>query len=359
LKVSFFYKLVFLLFLLFTCTSCDNQPSNQNGLVTQSPEVASTIAVPTASPTPEPSPTPLQKKLVLLAPAGSDMGLKDSATDFLQELAGTAGLSLQVVEAVDPASLGTEVTGIVVLSPDPGVEILTQANPSIPVLAVGIPGIQGTGNLSVIPVDEAGADLQGFLAGYLAAVVTPDWRVGVISRSDSPQGKSFSLGFSNGVVFFCGLCRPVYPPYNAYPLVVNLPAEAGAADFQSAVDTLVSAGVTTVYVAPSVNDDALLQSLAQAGLSIIGSQLPPVGMEGNWVASVGIELAEILRLTGADWLAGQNPANLQGIVPVGFFHANPALFSPGRQELVNRFEKDLNTGYVDTGVDPSTGDARP
>ncbi len=317
------------------------------------------MASPTASPPPEPSPTPLQKKLVLLAPAGGDMGLKESATNFLQELAGTAGLALEVVDVVDPTSLGTEVAGIVALSPDPGIAALAQANPSIPVLAVGIPGIQGTGNLSVMPVGEAGADLQGFLAGYLAAVVTPDWRVGVISRSDTPQGKSFSLGFSNGVVFFCGLCRPVDPPYNAYPVVVNLPAGAGAADFQAAVDTLVNSGVTTVYVAPTMNDDALLQSLAQAGLSIIGSQPPPVGLEASWISSVGIDLAEMLRLTGAEWLAGQNPANPQEIVPVGFFNPNPTLFSPGRQELVARFQKDLMAGYVDTGVDPSTGDARP
>jgi hypothetical protein len=141
--------------------------------------------------------------------------------------------------------------------------------------------------------------------------------------------------------------------------VVDLPEGAGGTDFQVAVDTLVSAGVTTVYVAPTANDDALLQSLAQAGISIIGSQPPPAGLEGNWIASVGVDLAGMLRLAGAEWLAGQNSADPQAIVPVDFFNPNPALFSPGRQELVSGFQKDLMAGYVDTGVDPTTGDARP
>jgi hypothetical protein len=37
---------------------------------------------------------------------------------------------------------------------------------------------------------------------------------------------------------------------------------------------------------------------------------------------------------------------------------NPALFSPGKQRLAQETLDDLLAGFIDTGVDPVTGESR-
>ena len=45
-------------------------------------------------------------------------------------------------------------------------------------------------------------------------------------------------------------------------------------------------------------------------------------------------------------------------LPLGFTAVNPDLFSPGRQRLTEIMLADLLAGFIDTGVDPATGEAR-
>jgi hypothetical protein len=44
--------------------------------------------------------------------------------------------------------------------------------------------------------------------------------------------------------------------------------------------------------------------------------------------------------------------------PLGFTGTNPDLLSPGRQQLVETMLADLLAGFIDTGVDPQTGESR-
>ncbi len=364
MKLTILIRIVLLISFLGYSTACQvnaGMDPMKDATVILS-EVPATQEIPAASPTPEASPTPLQPSLLLVAPIEGDPALKASIQAVLQELASTADLSLLTLESFRPGSIETDIKGLVILPPDPGATSLAQAFPKTPVLAIDLPGLQPGANLSVLPVGDGRPDIQGFLAGYIAAVVTPDWRVGVISQGDVPQGKSSSLGFKNGVIFFCGLCSPSSPPYLTYPVEISLPSQAGEAEIQTAVTSLVNSGVKTVYVAPLVKNEALLEALAQAGLFIIGSQPPPPGLENNWIASVQVDLAEALRMVGADWLAGIDTSMLtddQATLPVGFFHANADLFSPGRQGLVADLQAELLNGYIDTGVDLSNGENQP
>ena len=50
---------------------------------------------------------------------------------------------------------------------------LAAANLDVPVLALGIPGVQPAANLSVLASGGDRPDRQGFIAGYLSAVLTP------------------------------------------------------------------------------------------------------------------------------------------------------------------------------------------
>ena len=299
------------------------------------------------------TPTPSSAQVVLLALPGSDPAKATELEANLSELAAQDGLTFEVVTELTDIQFAPETRLVVALPPDPGIANLAAANPQTQFLALGIPGVTVTSNLSQIGSDGERPDQQGFLAGYLAAVITPDWRVGVISQSDSPAGKAAQNGFTNGVIFYCGLCRPSYPPFIQYPVLVDL---AAGTDPQAAVDSLVSNAVKTVYVSPVVEDPALLDALAQAGLQIIASGAPQPQVTDQWVAGISMDEMGAVRQVWPRLLAGEGGLNLS--TPLALGERNPALFSVGRQRLVDKMLTDLLAGFVDSGVDPQTGEMR-
>jgi hypothetical protein len=272
------------------------------------------------------------------------------------ELAERDGLAFLERAEISDADWQSDVRLVVALPPDPGLAALAPAHPGTQFLAVGVPALQPAQNLSVIGAQGDRPDRQGFLAGYLAAVITQDWRVGVISRADTPAGKAAEGGFVNGAIFYCGLCRPAYPPFYQYPVVAAISAGASQADQQVAADTLLSNAVQTVYVAPGVGDESLLNYLAEAGVNIIGSAPPTAQVQNRWVASIQVDWAQAVREAWSRLMNGETGLSLAG--PLQLTDRNETLFSSGRQGYVERMLQDLLDGYIDTGVDPFTGDPR-
>lgn len=322
---------------------------------TETPQPVTSTPTLQATDTPLPSPTP-EPRLVLLAPEGADPAGIGEVEKLARELAAGEGLKLEVKQALTSADLTSDVRVVIALPPDPGLAAMAAAVPQTHFVALGIPGLQPGGNLAVVDPGSRQADQEGFLAGYLASVLTPDWRVGVISTADSPDGKSARLGFTNGVIFYCGLCRPAYPPFVQYPIAYDLPAGAGQAELQAAADAMISQAVTTVYVAPSASDPFLLDYLAQAGVNLIGGSAPPESVKEHWIATIQPDLLAGLQQAWEQWTSGAAPAAQS--LPVAVVDRNEALFSVGRQRLVDQIAQELTAGLIDTGVDPTTGEAR-
>jgi len=322
------------------------------------PEASATAspAPPTATFTPAPTQTPEAPLALLVAPSGSDSALSSSLQTILTGIANQAGLRVKVLPGLSAADLDANTHLVIALPPDPGIAQRAAAAPATQFLAIGISGLKPAGNLSVIAADGARPDQLGFLAGYIGAVITEDWRVGVISAGDTPAGKASQQSFINGVVYFCGLCRPAHPPFYQYPLYAELPAGASQADQQGAADYMIDHAVETVYVAPGADDEFLLDYLAKSDIHIIGSQTPPAGLEDHWVASVHTDLLAAVQEALPKLINGEGGLDLQ--MPLVISDQNDNLFSPGRQNLVKETLDNLEAGYIDTGVDPATGEAR-
>jgi hypothetical protein len=326
---------------------------------TQTPITVSNTPLPTIPPLPTPTSTPEIPLVVLFAPPGSDSQLAGTMQSILGGLAEKAGLRFQVRSALEVSELQTGVKVVVVLPPDPGIASLASAAPGVQFLALAIPGLQPSPNLSLIGGQGERPDQRGFLAGYIAAAITTDWRVAALGSNESSAGKAALGGFSNGVYYFCGLCRTVYPPFPAsgYPLIFSLPNGAGTADWQAAVTYFQAWQVQTVYVDPAVAGSDLYQFLSDAGFNLLGSGQPPAGLEKQWVASLG--KGDPLQLVSQDWtqlLAGQGGVSLDP--PLEIQHVNADLLSPGRQHLAEKMLAELLAGYIDTGVDPVTGESK-
>jgi hypothetical protein len=122
------------------------------------------------------------------------------------------------------------------------------------------------------------------------------------------------------------------------------------------VDQLTANAVTTVYLAPGIDEAGLQESLAQAGIQMIGSSPPADPLKGQWIASIRVDQAEAVRQIWPELIVGNGGLSLSA--PLVLADVNPELLSEGRTRLVERILSEMLAGYIDTGVNPETGEPR-
>ncbi len=312
----------------------------------------------TATEAPTPSATPQPPLVILWTADSTDVQTVDALQTLLAQLASQAGLQFQTLSGSASPNLTQPVRIVVAVLPGPELQDLAASAPGTQFLAItGDSSLKASKNLTLSGEQGDRPDQRGFLAGYLAAVVTQDWRVGVISQADSGPELAAQQAFINGAVFFCGLCRPANPPFVQYPVYAQLAIGASQSEEQNAVDTLISQGVETVYVTPAATSEALLGYLAEKGMHIIGSSPPPQAVRENWIATVTTDWTVTVKDAWPSLLNGTGGQALGA--PVVIEDANSALFSSGRQQLVDDTLNEMLAGRIDTGVDPQTGKPTP
>ena len=330
--------------------------------------------IPTASPTltftPQPSATatqiptstatitPQAPVAVLLAGPQADQAWVNTLQTSLNDSVVAAGLRWQVRQQLLVSDLGPEIRLVVAASPDRGLTDLVAAAPGTQFLALGDPGLEPAPNLTILDETQH-LEQQGFIAGYIAAMLSDDWRVGVISLSDTIAGKSARTGFLNGVVYFCGLCRPAHPPFYEYPLYIELPSTATSPEWQEAANYMVDHYVQTVYVYPGDVDKTMLTILADAKINIISSGVLPKDTISTGVVSLTTDALPLIQNQVTGLLNGSLAGGQTLALPIQFTQINSTVFTPGKQRLAQQVLSDLQAGFIDTGVDLSTGEALP
>ena len=338
--------------LLFACSPPVSEPTPLSP-PTSTPESISTEIQTLPIETEKPTIIPSQTKVILVAPPEVALTEFEGLASTLEELAESEDLDFEVRSSFTQQDLSPDLKIVAAIPPDPGLAELARAAPAIQFLGIAIPGLEPAPNLSIIDTQEISPDRIGFLAGYLAAVVAPEWRVGVISTNDTPEGVSQQQGFLNGAVFFCGLCRQTYPPFNSYPMYVEAPSGSSPQEWQTVGDILIDQAVQTAFIAPGVSDESLIEHLASAGINLIGTVPPPPGLRDQWIATISGDISSALRAIWPDLITDQGGASLPALLTVT--HINPDLFSPGRQRLVDNLIVELSSGFIDTGVVTSPG----
>lgn len=330
--------------LLAACQAPSPQATTASPNAPEELPAGTAAATASPSPSPEPSPTPAPERVLLWAPEESDPGQVEALQAVLEELAGKAGYVVDSVSTFSADGLSPELRLVVALPPAEGLQDLASAAPQTQFLAVGIPEAEPAANLSRVLVSQENEAARAFLAGYSSVLITPDWRVGMVVGPDSSQ--ALREGFQNGITFYCGLCRPAYPPFVAYPQFVELTPGASQAEIDSAVAALSQASVQTVFLDPAVEQTALEAALAAAGIQIIASGTPPAEAQAAWVFSIqgagGLDGA--LRELWPALTSGQGGADLQ--LSLGLAEINPDRLSPGRQRLVEETLAELNAGLI-------------
>jgi hypothetical protein len=306
------------------------------------PIATETTAVVTTAPTETTAPP----VMILLAGPDSDPTKLNEAVSVMGTLATENGMVFEHRQILAAESAPDNLGLVVVLPPANGLQELAAAQPAARFLALGVPGVSSSGNLVVVGSSGGNTDFQAFLAGYIAAVQSDDWRVGLVYLGDQ-AGQAYRNAFLTGAVYYCGSCNPYFPPFNEYPLYVEVPVGAGPESFQSAVDSLVGQGVNTIHLAPGAQSEALYRYAASFNLRFVGTDAPPSGLEAYWIASVISTQQVDMRLVISQVLNGQAVTSAEGGVEISFTGLSEARLNFFREVL----------GQLENGaIDPQGGE---
>jgi hypothetical protein len=316
-----------------------------------------TPATPIATASPVSSPTTAGPLVILVLPSDMPKADYDQYQTLIYDLAQAAGMRFQVRNVLTPDDVafeGPALKVVIVLPPDPGLAALSAAAPGVQFLAVGISGLPTAANLSTIGASGVPADQEGFLAGYIAGMVAPEWRVGVLSQKDTTGGEAARNAFGNGFHFFCGAClNPNFTqPYAAgmYPIIVRIPTDAPKSDYTGYANILLQNFVKVAYVYPAIATPDLLNYMAQNGLLVISQTMPGDSVKSQWVASIQPDVISAIKKLFPDLVAGKGGQVLP--TPIFLTDVNTDLLGEGKLQKAQEVLDGLQNGTIGTGVAP-------
>ena len=261
----------------------------------------------------------------------------------LETLAAESSLSLTVVNGLTPDQLTENIKVVVGLGAGTDLAALALAAPAVQFIAIDQPSAAPGANLSVIGDPLVEEERQSFMGGYLAALVTSDYKVAGLIPADIPLTAEAQNAFMTGARFYCGLCKSLYPPYNAYPQVLTLPVGSDAAAIQNAVGTLDELGIEVVYVHAALVTPELLNLLADYGIEAVGGASPDMA-RNNWVGTVAVDPTPALASIWGDVMAGNGGRQMPGSIVL--LDLESGLLSEGRMILFEEIKLDLENDLV-------------
>ena len=292
---------------------------------------------------------------ILVMPADMAQKDKDNSQTLIYNLTQANGMRFQVLNSLtadDLALAGPALKVVIAFPPDPGLAALTAAAPGRSVPGRWHPGPGNRPQPVILGANGFPVDQQAFLAGYIAGLVAPEWKVGILSQKDNPGGDAAVTAFTNGFVFYCGSCRnPLFPqPSGIYPVVVRIPTDAKPAEYTAYADLLVQNVVKVAYVYPEVATSELLGYMSQNNLLLVGQSLPSEAVRPNWIASIQPDEITAIKNIFPELIAGKGGQ----VVPTPLILAdvNPDLLSAGKLRLAQDVLDGLQNGTIGTGVTP-------
>jgi len=336
-------RFAFFLLLFILLTSCTGGTPAVGEATPSQAAAATETPIPTAGPTPTMAP-PL---VILVVPADMNQELSKDYQKAVYDLAQAQSYRFVVLNKLTPADLEPALKIVIDLSPDTDIVALAAAAPQTQFLAINLPGIQPSGNVSVLGGQSVPIRQVAFIAGYIGAMITEDYHTGALLVKDSPEAPDIDKAFRAGQEYYCGLCNPYAGPFEEYPLVQDIPKDAKPNEYGAYADILIRKKVETLFLQPGVDVPELLQYLPTVGVLMIGTQAPTKDIPG-WVVTLQPNYLEAMKAAFPDLSAGQGGKAFPA--PLSFTNANPDLFSPGKQLNAHKVLDDLMAGFISDGV---------
>ena len=311
---------------------------------TEAPPPPTAVPTVTAQPTATLMPTPSTPLAILVLPADMDKTQSDLYQKTVYNLAQESGFRFQVRNTLSPEDLADPTLKVVVaLPPDPGLASLAPLAPGVQFLAVNIPNLTAGGNLSAL-AGEAQGELPAFLAGYVAAMISDEYHIGMIIPKDNPEAQRAFNAFSNGMAYYCGLCRTFYLTEIRYPTYIEVPAGESPSRYGGYANVLINdRRVYTIYVYPTLADPDFLSYVGTQGVFLIGTSMPEP-RPGGWVMTIRPDTIKAIQIAWPNLISGQGGVNVQS--PIGISDVDPSILTDGKLRLAQETLDALLAGRI-------------
>jgi len=263
----------------------------------------------------------------------------------IYDLAQQAGFRFQVRNTLTELDLEPALHVVIALPPDPGpgIAALAAAAPQTQFLAINIPGLTAGGNISVM-ANTVQTDIIAFMAGYIGAMITEDYRIGMIYPDGNTEALSALDAYTNGKAYFCGICRPYYYlPYD-FPQSIPIPETEPPENYGGyAVYLIQQREVDFIFAYPDIATPELLAYIGSSGAVQIGTD-PQGGIPLYWAASLSSDTIGAIQAAWPNIIAGQGGQTVQ--FPLRLADTDPNLFGPGKQAQAEQVLMDLLAGRI-------------
>ena len=261
----------------------------------------------------------------------------------LEFLVNENGLSLEIVEGLTPGRITTNTRVVVGVGSGLDLNGLAQTNPNVQFIAIEDISALPADNLSVVG-SSADPLRLAFMAGYLAALISEDYKVSALVPGGGEESDLILEAFINGARFYCGICQPKYPPYNTFPSWETLTVENTNSNYQSTVDALAAIGTEVVYLHGSLQSTELLAYLNSLGMKVISDQHPETPLTGNWVGTLSLDPVPAFKNLWLDVLAGSGGHQVSASIVL--MESENGLVTEGRYRLFEEMIMELETGQI-------------
>ncbi|GAB4426809.1 MAG: hypothetical protein Kow002_15960 [Anaerolineales bacterium] len=312
---------------------------------TQVPTDAPAVPTDTLVPTIAPTETPASPLAILVLPQEMDQESYDLYQAVVYDLAQQAGMRFQVRNTLHEADLEPALKIVIIFPPQPegSLAALAAAAPQTQFLAINIPDVIPGGNISVL-AENTQQDVVAFMAGYIGALVTEDYRIGMIYPQNDPEALQAVSAFTNGMRYYCGECQGFYYLPYTFPQTIEIPSDEDPSRYSAYAEYLISQRqVDYIYVHPDLATPDFLTYVGNAGAPQVGAtaldQKPLY-----WVASLRPDVVGAIQAAWPMLLAGQGGQAIQS--PLTLTDVDPTLLSPGKQALADQVLADVLAGQI-------------
>ena len=307
-------------------------------------------AVPAVTEAPTTPPTPDTPPTVLWVPgADVDPLLLSQTQSLLESLAAESSMTLVPLDGLTAEVITPEVQVVVGVGQNMDLNTFAANAPDVSFVAIGDPSAVAADNLSVIGDPIIEARQQAFMAGYLSAVISTDNKVAALIPVEHAIKDLLAESYFAGVRFFCGLCQPLYPPYNPFPQWESLPTSPQDDQFQPTVDQFSSIGVEIMYVHGDLISPELLVYLDELGMKVISDRAPDI-QRSNWVGTITADPRPALASIWPGLLLAEPGTRMPSAIVLT--DREMGLVSEGRYRLFEAMVAELQAGLVSFEIMP-------
>lgn len=332
--------------LVFGASACEPSILTETGV----PEETKTVTPPETATevVPLPTSTPSPSTVILLSSLEADQFALSQVQSTLETLTSEAGFKL-VFQEWTSFEMMTNVPMVVSVGEDIDINSLALNYPDVSFVAVDNSNAAPSVNVSVIGDPLADPRNRAFMAGYLAALISDDYKVAALVPSETSTTDAVLESFVIGVRFFCGICQPKYPPYQSFPQWQAVSAENLAEQYQPIFDGFTNSGVDVLYIQGDLSTTSILTASTDYGINVVSDKRPEITVN-NYAGTVLSDPAPVLTDLWQEILNGREGIQIPASITLA--DVNSALVSEGRYKAFMEMAANLKDGLISAEAVP-------